>query len=203
MSRTLDLATLDLAGLVGSRLCHDLISPVGAIGNGLELLELSGVAPSEEMHLIRASVEAATARISFFRIAFGATKGTQSMSPKEIKTVLDATYRDSRITLVWDTPDSQPRSEVRLAFLALACLETAMPWGGTIEVRRTHDAWVLHARAERLKIDSGLWDLLRRGSAEAEITGGTVQFGLLAQSAQAGRRPVSVTQTDTSLSLLV
>ena len=51
-----DTQNADLAGLVGSRLCHDLISPIGAIGNGLELLELSGSAPTEEIALIRASV---------------------------------------------------------------------------------------------------------------------------------------------------
>lgn len=194
---------LDLAGLVGSRLCHDLISPIGAIGNGLELLELSGSAPSEEMQLIRASVNAAASRISFFRIAFGAAKGPQELSPRDVRNILDAVFADSRTKVRWDIEDPQARSEVRLAFLALSCLETAMAWGGTVEVRRSQDAWVLHASAERLKIDDDLWDTVRRSRSEFELTGGTVQFGLLAQSAQAARRPVSVTITEKSISLLI
>lgn len=198
-----DTAEDDLAGLVGSRLCHDLISPIGAIGNGLELLELSGSAPSEEMKLIRASVQAASARISFFRIAFGAAKGAQSISPRDAKSTLDAVFADSRTDVTWAVEDAYPRSEVRLAFLALSCMESAMAWGGHVEIRRSRDAWVLHGTADRLKIEEPLWDMLRRSRSNAEITGGTVQFGLLAQSAQATRRPVSVTITEGSISLLL
>ena len=58
-----------LATLIGSRICHDLISPIGAINNGLELLELTGGAQGPEMDLISNSVEHAEARIKFFRIA--------------------------------------------------------------------------------------------------------------------------------------
>jgi histidine phosphotransferase ChpT len=198
-----DSLSNDLAGLVGSRLCHDLISPIGAIGNGLELLELSGTAPTEEMQLIRTAVQAASARISFFRIAFGAAKGEQDISPREVNTTLNAVFADSKTKVTWAVEDSFTRAEVRLAFLALACLETAMPWGGKIEARRSRDAWVLHATAERLKIDEPLWDTLRRSRSNAEITGSTVQFGLLAQSAVKARRPVSVTITESSISLLV
>ena len=62
----------DLTALVGSRICHDLISPLGAIGNGLELLQLSGLPQGPEWALIAESVENASARIRFFRIAYGA-----------------------------------------------------------------------------------------------------------------------------------
>ena len=62
----------DLAGLIASRICHDLISPVGALGNGLELLSLSVDPKGEEMALIRDCAAAAAAGLSFMRIAFGA-----------------------------------------------------------------------------------------------------------------------------------
>ena len=198
-----DTQNADLAGLVGSRLCHDLISPIGAISNGLELLELSGSAPTEEIGLIRASVQAASARISFFRIAFGAVRGEQLISAREVSTTLNALFNGSRTKVSWTVEESYSRAEVRLAFLAIACLESAMAWGGIIEVRRSRDAWVLHATAERLKIEEPLWDTLRRTLSNAEITGATVQFGLLAQTALETRRPVSVTVSDGSISLLV
>lgn len=59
---------LDLPALIGSRICHDLISPIGAINNGLELLNMAGTgaAPGPELELIGQSVESASARIRFF-----------------------------------------------------------------------------------------------------------------------------------------
>lgn len=200
---TSEAARLDLAALLGSRLCHDLISPIGAIGNGLELLELSGTAPSEEISLIRASVDAASARIRFFRVAFGAAGSDQMMGAREITAILKAMYGDTRLNLRWSSEDDQPRFEAKVAFLALSCLEHAMPWGGDIEVRRSSDAWVLHARAERFKVDQPLWDLLARGGSHGALRGGEVQFGLLAEICKVARRPASVTMTDQSLSILM
>ena len=63
---------LNIAALIGSRICHDLISPIGAINNGLELLEMTGTSSGPEMELISESVGNASARIRFFRIAYGA-----------------------------------------------------------------------------------------------------------------------------------
>jgi len=66
----LHLANANLAALIGSRICHDLISPVGAVGNGLELMQMAGGKLLPEMALIEESVEAARLRILFFRIAY-------------------------------------------------------------------------------------------------------------------------------------
>ncbi|MEM9127616.1 MAG: histidine phosphotransferase, partial [Pseudomonadota bacterium] len=70
-------SNLNLASLIGSRICHDLTSPIGAITNGLELLDMAGNAPAQEVELISDSVDSAGARIRFFRIAYG--KATQQM----------------------------------------------------------------------------------------------------------------------------
>ena len=65
--------TDNIAALIRSRICHDLISPIGAIGNGVELLTMSASAGgSPELDLIADSVHNANARIRFFRIAYGA-----------------------------------------------------------------------------------------------------------------------------------
>ena len=72
---TTRLAAGELSQLLGSRLCHDLVSPLGAIGNGVELLEMSpdfpGIAACPELQLIAESVSSARARIQIFRVAFG------------------------------------------------------------------------------------------------------------------------------------
>jgi histidine phosphotransferase ChpT len=76
MNAELPIDEVDLCALIGSRLCHDLVSPVGAIGNGVELLSMEGAgapmpAGAAELSLVRESVENAQARLRFFRIAFG------------------------------------------------------------------------------------------------------------------------------------
>ena len=61
----------DLTSLVGTRICHDLVNPLGAISNGVELMGLAGSARSPELDLIEESVQSASARIRFFRLAYG------------------------------------------------------------------------------------------------------------------------------------
>ena len=61
----------DLGAKVASRICHDLANPLGAIANGLELLLLPGLEPTPEMSLLQDSVASASARIRWFRLAFG------------------------------------------------------------------------------------------------------------------------------------
>ena len=71
MAELFSLSAPDLAALLCSRVCHDIISPVGAINNGLELLDEGG-ADEDAMKLIRQSARNASARLQFARIAFGA-----------------------------------------------------------------------------------------------------------------------------------
>lgn len=78
-------ARSDLSALIGSRICHDLISPLGAIGNGLELLQMSGASESPEMTLIADSVTSANARIRFFRIAYGDAVQNQMIKGAELR----------------------------------------------------------------------------------------------------------------------
>ncbi|MEM8848792.1 MAG: histidine phosphotransferase family protein [Pseudomonadota bacterium] len=192
----------DLVALLGSRLCHDLVSPIGAIGNGLELLEMSG-GGSEEMALIRSSVDAAMARIRFFRMAFGAAKGDTPIPAREMRDVVDAMYRDTRTEVIWRDDEDRLRSEMRLACLALCCVEVATPWGAKVELTRSHAAWVIHVDAKRLKIDAMLWQSLGRAALPKDLSGSEVQFGVLAKLSRDLRRPVSVSADESHLSLIV
>ena len=87
---------VNLAALIGSRICHDLISPIGAISNGLELLDLAGGVQGPEMDLIADSVGNAGARIRFFRIAYGAA-GDQMLGRAEVVSVLDDMTRGGAV----------------------------------------------------------------------------------------------------------
>ena len=82
-----------------------------------------------ELSLITDSVDHAGARIRFFRIAYGAA-GTERMSRRDILAILSDVGRSSRITVEWEPAGDASRRDVQLAFLAIQCLETAMPFGG-------------------------------------------------------------------------
>ena len=180
-----------LTSLIGSRICHDLISPIGAINNGLELLGMDGGTPGPEMELIQESVGNASARIRFFRIAFGAA-GEQMMGRSEVVAILKDLMQGTRLDVAWGPMDSQPRSAVRLSFLALQCLEVAMPYGGRIEISQNEGHWMLHGRADKLNIDDALWAILATRETPNDLRPAHVQFALLPLiAAEDGRRIVT------------
>lgn len=182
-----------LAGLIGSRLCHDLVSPLGAIGNGVELLAMAGLPglkDSPEMGLISDSLRAAKARVQTFRLAFGHSTDGQRMSGADIQRALDDLQTDSRLQIELSDPADLPRSEVRILILALLCLQDAMPWGGRVLAARSAGCWRLVAEAERMKPNAGLWAWLG-GAPDGMPRASEVQFPLLSAAlAEAGRAPL-------------
>ncbi len=130
----------DLASLVGSRICHDLISPIGAIGNGLELFSLAGGSLGNEMKLISESAENANARIRFFRIAYGAAGEGQTIRRSEVLSILGASAMSGRMSFAWDADGEVSRADLRVIFLLLQCFESVLPKGGDVHVARRENA---------------------------------------------------------------
>ena len=91
-------ATRDLSALLGSRICHDLISPLGAIGNGVELLAMAGSGNSPEIALIAESVENANARDPTVPHRLRDASENQGFGASEIRNILADVYRKSRLT---------------------------------------------------------------------------------------------------------
>jgi len=184
--------TLDLAGLIGSRICHDLISPIGAINNGLELISMSGAPLSPEFALISESVEAANARIRFFRISYGPASDIQFLDHREVTSILRDTTKGSKLSLRWDPVEDLPRSEVQLAFLAIQCAEQALPYGGDVHIRRNGPRWILELEADRLLLEPSLWNRFSEKDGpktDQTVIPAHVQFNLLpALAASKGRR---------------
>lgn len=193
------IADLDLASLIGSRICHDLISPIGAIGNGVELLSMSGsVGP--ELSLVSESVDSANARIRFFRIAFGLADARQSIGRSEILSILTDLYRGSRLSVQWVPADDCPRNEVKLAFLAILCIESALPFGGQIQVTRTDRAWRVQGSSDKLKPAPGGWEMLQ-GQATGDITASNAHFALLADGAKRQDRRLVPDSSESQISI--
>ncbi|WP_299692788.1 histidine phosphotransferase family protein [uncultured Tateyamaria sp.] len=185
---------VNLAALIGSRICHDLISPIGAINNGLELLNMAGSSDGPEMELISESVENASARIRFFRMAYGAASA-QPVGRAEVVSILQDNTRGSRLTMAYGPLDAQPRWAVRLVFLALQCMETAMPYGGRIEVSLTDSTWTITGHADKFSVDPALWETLSTGIVD-DLAPAHVQFGLLHHHTRDIDRKIRVTHDE-------
>lgn len=192
---------VELNALIGSRICHDLISPLGAIGNGVELLSMSGVTAAPEITLIAESVENANARIRFFRISFGAASQEATLGSGEVRKVLSDMYRGNRISVDWRIAEDTPRLDAKLAFLVLQCFETALPWGGKVAVTRNGNTWSIFGTGDRIKVDDDLWTLFNTQSTQAEISASNVHFALVGQTATQAGRTVRTTVNGNAISV--
>lgn len=192
---------VELNALIGSRICHDLISPLGAIGNGIELLSMSGASAAPEITLIAESVENANARIRFFRVAFGAADAESMIANSEVRRVLADLYRGNRMKVDWRIAEDTLRIEAKLAFLILQCFESALPWGGKVAVTRSGNTWSIFGTGDRLKREEELWSLFASPSSTAPVSASNVHFALVAPTASATGRSVKSTFNGNSISV--
>lgn len=193
---------LRLAALLASRICHDLISPIGAIGNGVELMLMDSTGTtSQEMALIMESTGAANARIRFFRVAFGLCGPDQRIGRHEVGTILDDMTTGGRVQVILDSPNDLTRRDVKLVFLGLLCLEGALPQGGSVTLTMNDQGWHLAARAVRLRVDADLWGGLANPELFDDITPGQVHFPLLVLEAARQHRRLTFTQSESELHL--
>jgi len=174
----------DLAALISSRICHDLISPLGAISNGLELLELSGVAPSPELNLITQSIENANSKIRFFRVAYGMAPNGTTLAQGEILSILKDYFNGSRVQVNWQVTRETLRRDVKIIFLLIQCLESAMPYGGTIQIDQTEGRWMVRGQSDRLHHVKTHWAILDGGNSGESLAAAQVQFAVLAELTQ-------------------
>ena len=138
MTAVTSLDALDLAALLCSRVCHDLISPAGAIVNGLEVLEESKDEETKTfaLDLIRKSARTASARLQFCRIAFGAagSAGAQ-IDLGDAETVARGLIEDEKVKLAWNLPRALlPKNRVKLLLNMLLVATQTIPRGGVLAV---------------------------------------------------------------------
>lgn len=189
------LDPIHLSALVASRICHDLISPIGAIGNGVELMTMDSAGNSgPEMALILESAGNANGRIRYFRVAFGQCGQDQRIARSEVIGILSDLAAGGRIQTQWDSPPDLARRDVKLAFLGLMCLESALIQGGDIQVSLTATGWVLAANAGRIRYDTDLWAGLTNTDEACfdDIAAGQVHFALMQLEAARQHRSIVV-----------
>jgi histidine phosphotransferase ChpT len=139
MSAAVQLDALDLAALLCSRVCHDLISPTGAIVNGLEVLEEKDSDEETKtfaLELIKKSARTASARLQFCRLAFGAagSAGAQ-IDLGDGEAMARAFMEDDKTKLAWNLPRAfLPKNKVKLLLNLLIIAGQTIPRGGALTV---------------------------------------------------------------------
>lgn len=135
MTLAVTLSPADLAALLCSRICHDLISPVGAINNGIELFDEGG-AEEDALQLIRMSAVNASARLQFARIAFGAAGSAGSeIDSGDAESVTKNFMQNEKANLDWQAPRLLlPKNEVKLLLNLVLIANASIPRGGDIYV---------------------------------------------------------------------
>jgi histidine phosphotransferase ChpT len=135
MSGPVTLEPLELAALLCSRVCHDLISPAGAIVNGLEVLEDGGDEETKKfaLDLIKKS---ASARLQFCRIAFGAAgSASAQVDTGDAETMARGFIEDEKTKITWNVPRTLlPKNRVKLLLNMLVIATQTIPRGGTLTV---------------------------------------------------------------------
>ncbi len=167
MSLSLRLSDLDLAALLCSRVCHDIISPVGAIANGLELMddpETDSDMKKTALDMVRTSAKAATAKLKFCRIAFGASGSAGAhIDLGEAGDIAKLFFNEEKkITLNWQAPrENRPKQEVKLLLNMLLLAMAGIPRGGTVSVTTEGRSLNVKAQGERAKLPLPAADLLQ------------------------------------------
>lgn len=181
---------IDFASLLCSRLCHDLLSPVGAMNNGLELLadEHDPEMRQRCMDLLAESAKSAADKLKFFRLAFGAAGGFGSeVDPKEARLVIEPLVTSSgRTSLEWAVPAGMmPKRAVKILLNLVFLANDALVRGGTLfvgaEARDGEQEIVIRAGGPKIVMDGSIRDALT-GKLDASMVDSRTAAAWMAQS---------------------
>lgn len=191
---TVSLDALDLAALLCSRVCHDVISPVGAIVNGLEVMEEDGDESMKEfaLDLIRKSARQASARLQFARLAFGAAGSAgAAIDLGDAEAVAKGFFGDDKTQLTWDARRMLlPKNRVKLLLNLIVIAMQAIPRGGVVAVKvegdETASTFRLDAKGINARIPSHAPKLIAGETEDGTVDAHAIQTyytGLIARAA--------------------
>jgi histidine phosphotransferase ChpT len=191
-------SSTDLAALLCSRLCHDMLSPVGALSNGVELLADEKDAEMRErcLELLEQSARVSADKLKFFRLAYGAAGGYGDAVPAdEPRALVQALARgNGRVTLNWTVAEASLAKPAVKVLLNLAAIGLdALPRGGTLDVgaelREGATEIVVRAAGAKLAFDEAVGQALEGRIPEDALSTRTApahMIGLLAEELGGG-----------------
>ena len=193
----------DLAALLCSRLCHDLLSPVGAMNNGLELLadEQDPDMRARCVELLNDSAKAAADKLKFFRLAFGAAGGFGAeVDPAEAREAIHALVTgNGRTELQWMVPAQfLPKAAVKVMLNLIYIANEALLRGGVVNVaaerRDGTTEIVVRAEGPRLVMDANIQRALSGQLPAQDVDSRTAAAWMVSNLAQQHGGGVQIAQ---------
>ena len=181
-----EASALRVASLLASRLCHDLVGPLGAVSNGLELIAEDDAMADEALSLAQRSARRASSRLQFFRYAFGAAGGEPNFGPAEAKPVALNLLSSGDIAVDWPDakgmvlPTGTGRLLLNLALLASECL----PRGGQLRVSIALQKIAIEATGPQARLSAETKAAAAGGVDPAQLSARTVVGHYVAQLAK-------------------
>jgi histidine phosphotransferase ChpT len=171
----MDSKSIEFASLLASRLCHDLLSPIGALNNGIELMadEHDPEMRARCLELLAESAQTSAAKLKFFRLAFGAAGGfDDEIDTREAKTAIEGLIgTQGRVTLNWMVDQAtMPKSQIKILLNLALIAADALVRGGTLLVGAEGNEIVVRAEGERLVLDPELKTALLGKTSEDALT---------------------------------
>ena len=191
MSVTIDTGILEM---MASKVCHDIISPIGAVNNGIEFLTDMGDNVDEEVvNLIAFSASQASAKLKAYRMAYGAGGADDSIKPEEVHQAIEAIVgEEKKVIQEWDPygelgyGDDRPKAYCKMLICALILGMECLPKGGTLEVQAGEaNETVVIAKGENACIRERTGDALTHAISRDDLEPKYVHpylMGLLAQT---------------------
>ncbi len=175
-----------IAGLLCSKLCHDLISPVGAINNGLEFLKESNSDDFDDGHQIIAdSAKLAAVRLGYYRLAFGRVRDNELMKFNIVKDQIEALSREKSLEIAWVGIENHAESMVfegvgKLLMNYVLLISEFVPRGGRAEINLTHTTpdpnFIIKLESDKLIIKDDVLKDLQNGMKIQEVTVRNIVF---------------------------
>ncbi|EJF74871.1 histidine phosphotransferase ChpT [Bartonella birtlesii] len=201
MTCAVSLKPTDLAALLCSRICHDLISPVGAIQNAMELYDEGG-AEEDALQLVRCSVASASARLQFARLAFGfvGSSGGQ-IDTRSAEQVAQQYMKEEKAILKWQAPSLLlPKNEVKFLLNLLLIANTTVSRGGEIIVMILQDeskrSFRFEISGKTLRIPAHFTALCNGEIQEELIDAHIIQFYYTLLLAQMTEMKINIKETE-------
>ena len=205
-----DSQSIDLAAMLCSRLCHDMLSPVGALNNGLELLAMEDDPEMRKsvIALLEQSATTSTNKLKFFRLAFGAAGGFgDRVDVSEPKALIDALASDkNNVEIHWAIEAAnlaKPAVKVLLNFAQIAL--DALVRGGTLdvgaEVRDGNCEIVVRATGSKIGFDDNIGKALDGSLDRNELSSRTAAAHMIHLLAEQSGGGLQYARTDETLVL--
>lgn len=192
---------LRVTELLASRLCHDLISPVSAVNNGVELVEELGPdGLNDALDLIGQSAKSASRKLMFLRLAYGAAGSEAGLGWRDLRDAANAFFEGGKVALQWaDCAYSFKTGEPKLVLNMALAAQECLPHGGTLSIAGSDDGALRVSAAGAVMFKPEIAEALAGRTAAESLGPRNIHAYLTACFTRAAGRTLKVEQPSAEL----